>query len=81
MQILNELESECVVGGRLNPIARNITIGTISAAVAGGFLTGDIGGVILFGVTGLIVSMTLTAMSDEQFLEFWHDNFIKPQVF
>lgn len=81
MQVLNAFESECVAGGSLNPTARNITIFTISTAVAGGFLMGDIGGVILFGVTGLIASMALTAISDEQFVDFWYQNAIKSRVF
>lgn len=67
MQILNALESECVVGGALNPTISKVALFTITVGAVGGFLTGDFGGGILYGVMALIAAGVFINIGDPDY--------------
>ncbi|MFO1257140.1 MAG: hypothetical protein U1E78_01765 [Gammaproteobacteria bacterium] len=81
MKVLDISELECVAAGQMNPALRNMAIFTAGAGLVGGYWTGDLGGVALFSMIGLLVSATLVAINDKEFFEYWNQSVIQAHIF
>lgn len=80
MYQLSDDELNAVMGGVMDPVSKKLLIGTVISGSAALFYTQSPSAAAFFAVMGCMITGSLIAMADPDFMNLWYETFIEPHV-